>query len=63
LNPNLTEQQRALQMQQLQSQFNQSLSGTLNDTFNNPQMLSRYNQLNRSSWDSTRSMTPPFGSS
>jgi hypothetical protein len=47
LSPNLTEQQRQLQMQQLQSQFNQSLSGTVNDTLNNPQTVSRFNQLNR----------------
>ncbi len=47
LNPNLTEQQRAQQMQLLESQFNQSLSGTVNGTFTNPQELSRYNQLNR----------------
>jgi hypothetical protein len=47
LNPNLTEQQRELQMQQLQAQFNKSLGGTVNSTFTNPQALSRYNQLNR----------------
>ena len=47
LSPNLTEQQRALQMQQLQAQFNQSLAATVNGTFNNPQTLARYNQLNR----------------
>jgi hypothetical protein len=46
-NPNLTPQQREMQMQQLEAQFNQDLSGTVNSTFNNPQALSRYNQLNR----------------
>lgn len=47
LNPNLTAQQRAERLQQLQSQFNQQLSSTLNGTFTNPQAMARYNQLNR----------------
>jgi hypothetical protein len=47
LNPNLTEQQREMQLQQLQAQFNQDLSGTVNSTLTNPQLMSRYNQLNR----------------
>ncbi len=47
LNPNLTEQQRMQQMQKLQMQFNQELSGNVNSTFTNPQLLARYNQLNR----------------
>ncbi len=47
LNPNLTEQQRMARIQQLQAAFNQQVSGTVNNTFNNPQMLERYNQLNR----------------
>ena len=47
LNPNLTEQQRKQQMQKLQMQFNQEVSGNVNSTFTNPQLLARYNQLNR----------------
>jgi hypothetical protein len=46
LNPNLTPEQRDFQLQQLQAQFNQDLSGTLNTTFTDPQLLGRYNQLN-----------------
>jgi len=46
-NPNLTPQQREMQQQQLEAQFNQDLSGSVNSTFNNPQVQSRYNQLNR----------------
>jgi hypothetical protein len=47
LAPNLNEAQRAQQLQQLQSQFNSDLAGTVNGTFTNPQTLNRYNQLNR----------------
>jgi hypothetical protein len=47
LNPNLNEAQREQQLQQMQSQFNSDMAGTVNGTFNNPQMLNRYNQLNR----------------
>ncbi|HVT29788.1 MAG TPA: hypothetical protein VHE81_17350 [Lacipirellulaceae bacterium] len=47
LSPNLTEQQRMARIQQLQAAFNQELSGTANGMFTNPQMLRRYNQLNR----------------
>jgi hypothetical protein len=47
LNPNLTEAQRMQQLQQLQNQFNSDMSGTLNNTFTDPRMLNRYNQLNR----------------
>jgi len=46
-NANLTPEQRATQLQQLQSQFNQELTGTVNTTLTNPQTLSRFNQLNR----------------
>jgi hypothetical protein len=44
---NLSPQQREMQQQQLEAQFNQDLAGTVNSTFNNSQTLSRYNQLNR----------------
>jgi hypothetical protein len=47
LNPNLTEAQRALALQQLQAQFNQDLSASVNSTLTNPQTMSRFNQLNR----------------
>ncbi len=47
LNPNLTPEQRMLQMQQFQAQFNQDLTGTVNSTLTNPQVVSRFNQLNR----------------
>jgi hypothetical protein len=47
LNPNLTEEQRTMELQRLQSQFNQNLSGTANTTFTDPQGRSRFNQLNR----------------
>jgi len=46
LDPNMTEQQRELQLQQFQSQFNQDLSGTVNSTLTDPQARSRYSQLN-----------------
>ncbi len=46
-NPALTPEQRDLQLQQLQLQFNQQLTGTVNNTLTSPQMQSRYNQLNR----------------
>jgi hypothetical protein len=46
-NANLTPEQRATQLQQLQSQFNQELTGTVNTTITDPQTLSRFNQLNR----------------
>ena len=46
-NTNLTPEQRALQMQQLQSQFNQNLSSAVNSTLTNPEAVSRFNQLNR----------------
>jgi hypothetical protein len=46
-NPNMTQQQREAQMQQLETQFNQNFDGTVNSTLNNPQTLNRYNQLNR----------------
>ena len=46
-NASLNEQQRALQMQQLQAQFNQSLAGNVNSTLTSPQAQARYNQLNR----------------
>jgi hypothetical protein len=36
-----------MQQQQLEAQFNQDLSGTVNSTLNNPQAQSRFNQLNR----------------
>jgi len=45
--PNLTAQQREMQLQQLEAQFNQNFTGTVNSTFNNPQALNRYNQLYR----------------
>jgi len=47
LSPGLTADQRALQMDRLTQQFNQSLSGNLNSTLGNPQTVNRFNQLNR----------------
>jgi hypothetical protein len=47
LDPNLTEQQREQHLQQLQAQFNQDLSGTVNTTLTDPQTRSRFDQLNR----------------
>jgi len=47
LSPGLTPEQRALQVERLQLQFNQSLAGTTNSTLTNPQTLNRFNQLNR----------------
>jgi len=47
LSPGLTPEQRDLQLQRLQQQFNQSLAGTANSTLTNPQTLNRFNQLNR----------------
>jgi hypothetical protein len=44
---NLSPQQREMQQQQLEAQFNQDLSGSVNSTISNPQMQSRFNQLNR----------------
>jgi len=46
-NPNLTAAQREAQLQQLQAQFNQNFSGTVNSTLTDPRMQSRFNQLNR----------------
>ncbi len=46
-NPALTDQQRELQLQQLQMQFNQQFGGAVNSTLTSPQMQTRYNQLNR----------------
>ena len=63
LDPNMTQQQREMQLQRLQAQFNQDLSGTVNSTFTDPQTLSRYNQLNVSFMVSTRSMTQTFAGS
>jgi len=47
LSPGLTPDQRNLQIERLQQQFNQSLAGNLNSTLTNPQTLNRFNQLNR----------------
>lgn len=47
LSPGLTPEQRELQVQRLQQQFNQSLAGTTSSTLTNPQTLNRFNQLNR----------------
>jgi hypothetical protein len=47
LSPNLTPQQREQHLQQLQAQFNQNLSGTVNSTLTDPQTRSRFDQLNR----------------
>jgi hypothetical protein len=46
LNRNLTEQQRMQQMQQLRARFNQDFDTSLNTTFSDPQVRSRFNQLN-----------------
>jgi hypothetical protein len=46
-NPNLTPQQRAAQMQQLQAQFNQQFGQTVDTTFTDPRVRQRFNQLNR----------------
>jgi len=48
-NPNMTEQQRAAQLQQLEGQFNQSFGGSLNNTFTDRNRLNRFNQLSRQS--------------
>jgi len=46
-NSNVTAQQRALQQQQLETQFNQNFSGSLNNNnLYDPQMRARLNQLN-----------------
>jgi len=44
LSPGLTPEQRSLQMERLQQQFNQNLAG---NALENPQTLNRFNQLNR----------------
>jgi hypothetical protein len=46
LDRNLTEQQRAQQMMQFQNQFNQDFNRTLDTTFTDPRVRTRYNQLN-----------------
>jgi hypothetical protein len=46
LDPNLTEQQRMQQMMQLENQFNQNFNRTLDTTFTDPRMRTRFNQLN-----------------
>ena len=46
-NANLNPAQREAQLQQLQAQFNQSLSGSVNSTVTDPRTQSRFNQLNR----------------
>jgi hypothetical protein len=44
-NPNLTPQQRALQMQRLQAAFNQQFGQTVDTTFTDPRLRQRFNQL------------------
>jgi len=46
-NPNLTPEQRAMQLQQLEAQFNQNFGASLNTAFPNAQARSRFDQLNR----------------
>ena len=46
-NPNLTAQQRALQAQQLEAQFNQNFATSVNTALTNPQLRTRFDQLNR----------------
>jgi hypothetical protein len=46
-NPNLTPEQRSLQMQQLEAQFNQEFGSSLNTAFPNTQARARFDQLNR----------------
>jgi hypothetical protein len=45
-NQNLTPQQRAAQLQQLQAQFNQQFGQTVDTTFTDPRLRNRFNQLN-----------------
>lgn len=45
-NQNLTPQQRAAQLQQLQANFNQQFGQTVDTTFTDPQLRTRFNQLN-----------------
>jgi hypothetical protein len=44
-NPNLTPQQRAMQMQRLRATFNQQFGQTLDTTFTDPRFRQRFNQL------------------
>jgi hypothetical protein len=46
-NPNLTPQQRALQMQRLRAQFNQTFGQTVDTTFTDPRFRQRFTQLDR----------------
>jgi hypothetical protein len=46
LNDNLTPQQRAQQMTQLQNRFNQDFGRSVDTTFNDPRIRNRFNQLN-----------------
>jgi hypothetical protein len=46
-NPNLTAEQRAMQMQQLEAQFNANFGASLNTAFPNAQARNRFDQLNR----------------
>jgi hypothetical protein len=47
LNGNLSAQQRALQMQRFQNQFNTDFGRNLDTTFTDPQVRARFDQLNR----------------
>jgi len=47
LNPNLTADQRAQEMQRLENQFNTNFGNTVNSTLTDQQAQNRFNQLNR----------------